>query len=63
MVRFIALDPLVGETSTAVRAVELAMERNWSLVQFESDSQILCFDVLNPSKPLCWKIEAMIYSL
>ncbi|KAB1224783.1 Linoleate 13S-lipoxygenase 2-1, chloroplastic [Morella rubra] len=46
----------------AVRAVELALERRWTHVLFESDSKLLCDDLASELPP-CWKVEAMISSL
>ena len=62
MERIQAVDPFMGETMAAVRAVELALEKRWTHVLFESDSMLLCDDLASELPP-CWKVEAMISSL
>lgn len=63
MERVRAMDPLVGETLAAVRAVELAISHNWHRVVFESDSKLLCEDISKPELPPSWKIEPMMLAL
>ncbi|KAB1213925.1 hypothetical protein CJ030_MR5G017188 [Morella rubra] len=54
MERIQAVDPFMGETMAAVRAVELALEKRWTHVLFESDSKLLCDDLASELPP-CWK--------
>ncbi|KAB1224798.1 hypothetical protein CJ030_MR1G028648 [Morella rubra] len=55
-----AVDPLVGETWAAVRAVELAGQHGWDKVIFETDSLLLFEDVTLVDRSPCWKIADLI---
>lgn len=48
-----AMDPLVGEIFACVRAVEVALQKNWTCVSFEIDSKLLSLDIVNPHLPPC----------
>lgn len=57
------MDPIVGETLACVRAVEVALLKNWTNVIFETDSILLEMDLGNPHLPPRWKVEDMVLSL
>lgn len=63
MERIRAVDPLVGEATAAIRAVEIALSEQWSRVIFESDSKLLCADVSQPIHSPCWKIEDLVLTI
>ncbi|KAB1215135.1 hypothetical protein CJ030_MR4G001421 [Morella rubra] len=58
-----AMDPLVGEALTAVRALEIALSSRWDRVFFETDSKLLSEDVNSEDQPLCWKTVAEVLAL
>lgn len=39
---------ILGESMAAVRVVEVAQAKNWSHLNFESDSKLLCHDSFHP---------------
>lgn len=59
MERLVAMDPLVGEACALVVAVELARRERWSWVVFESDSLVLCKEVLLDEQP-SWAIASSV---
>lgn len=63
MERIQIVDPLIGEDMTAVRAVELALSKQWSHVIFESNSKLLCSNVSQSLLSTSWEIKERILSI
>lgn len=63
MKRIMAVDPLVGEILAAIHAAELAIQRCWNRVIFETDSKLLREDAISSDQLACWKIADAVPSL
>lgn len=54
------MDLLIGEACALAEAVSLAGSKTWPCVIFESDSLILCNEVLSQEGRSCWAIESQV---